>query len=79
MREKQSRSVGETMATKYYKITEKELMDLIAVTDTCMAMVGCGDDGVEREAKAAQKAITAIGKRHGVEFERDYSSIDLKY
>lgn len=63
------------MTTKYYKITEKELLDLIAVADTCMAMVGCDDDGLEREAKAAQKAITAIGKRNRVEFERDYSSV----
>lgn len=67
------------MATKYYKVTEKELMALITTVDTCMAMVGCGDDGLEREAKASRKAITDIGKRHGVEFVRDYSDTEINY
>lgn len=65
--------------TKYYKVTEKELMALIATADSCMAMTGGGDEGFDREAKQSQKAIETIGKRHGVEFVRDYSDTDIKY
>lgn len=61
--------------TKYYKVTEKELMALIATADSCEAMSGDLDD----EAKRAQKAIKSIGKRHGVEFVRDYSVTEIKY
>ncbi|CCO46660.1 conserved hypothetical protein [Vibrio nigripulchritudo SOn1] len=61
--------------TKYYRVTEKELMALIATADSCDAMSG----DLEDEAKRAQKAITSIGKRHGVEFARDYSNIETKY
>lgn len=65
--------------TKYYKVTEKELMALIATADSCHAMAGGGDEGFDREAKQSQKAIEAIGKRHGVEFVRDYTSSEIKY
>ena len=61
--------------TKYFKVTEKELMALIATADSCKAMAGDLDD----EAKIALKAIKAIGKRHGVEFVRDYSDTEIKY
>lgn len=61
--------------TKYYKVTEKELMALIATADSCEAMSGDLND----EAKRAQKAIKSIGKRHGVEFVRDYSVTEIKY
>lgn len=64
--------------TKYYRVTEKELLALIATADTVDALKGSGDDDLDSEARAAQKAIKAIGKRNGVEFERDYSNIDLK-
>jgi hypothetical protein len=43
--------------TKYYKVTEKELMALIATADSCEAISGDLDD----EAKRAQKAIKSIG------------------
>ncbi|WP_275666700.1 hypothetical protein [Vibrio tubiashii] len=39
--------------TKYYKVTEKELMALIATADSCNTLAGDLDD----EAKRAQKAI----------------------
>ncbi|MDC5870228.1 hypothetical protein OPW39_15580 [Vibrio europaeus] len=65
--------------TKYYKVTEKELYALIAVADTVDAMKGCGDEGIENEANESQKAIKAIGKRHGIEFVRDYSNTEIKY
>ncbi len=65
----------EMAGTKYYKVTEKELFALIATADTVEAIKGCGDEGKEYEANAAQKAIKAIGKRHGLEFVRDYSDI----
>lgn len=61
--------------TKYFKVTEKELMALISTADSCTAMSGDLDD----EAKRAQKAIKAIGKRNGVEFVRDYSDTEIKY
>ncbi|CDT76654.1 hypothetical protein [Vibrio crassostreae] len=61
--------------TKYFKVTEKELEALIATADSCEAMAGDLDD----EAKRAKKAIKAIGKRHGVEFVRDYSNTEIKY
>jgi hypothetical protein len=63
--------------TKYFKVTEKELMALIATADSCYAMIGI-DEHFETEAKQSQKAIEAIGKRHGVEFVRDYSDIEVK-
>ncbi len=65
--------------TKYYKVTEKELFALIAVADTVDAIKGCGDEGIEEEANASKKAIKAIGKRHGVEFIRDYSNTKINY
>jgi len=61
--------------TKYYKVTEKELMALIATADSCEAISGDLDD----EAKRAQKAIKSIEKRHGVEFVRDYSNSVINY
>ncbi|ATC60254.1 hypothetical protein [Vibrio anguillarum] len=61
--------------TKYFKVTEKELMALIATADSCDSMGGDLDD----EAKRAQKAIKSIGNRHGVEFVRDYSNAEIKY
>lgn len=61
--------------TKYFKVTEKELMALIATADSCEAMAGDLDD----EAKRAQKAIKSIGKRHSVEFVRDYSNSEINY
>lgn len=63
------------VGTKYFKVTEKELKALIATADSCEAMAGDLDD----EAKQAKKAIKAIGKRHGVEFVRDYSNTEIKY
>ena len=39
---------------KYFKVTEKELMALIATADSCEAMEGDLDD----EAKSAQKKAT---------------------
>ncbi len=65
--------------TKYYKVTEKELLALIAVADTVNAIKGCGDEGIEKEANDAKKAIKAIGNRHGIEFIRDYSSTKINY
>lgn len=50
-------------------------MALIATADSCDAMSG----DLEDEAKRAQKAIRAIGKRNGVEFVRNYSNAEIKY
>ncbi|MEZ8733800.1 hypothetical protein [Vibrio sp. 10N.239.312.D08] len=41
-------------------------------------MAGDLDDEA-KQAKQAKKAIKAIGKRHGVEFVRDYSNTEIKY
>lgn len=59
--------------TTYYKITERELLALIATVDTCKAMVGGGDEDFEYESIKSQKAIAAICKRNNIEIECDYS------
>lgn len=55
------------MTTTYYKITEKELLALIEVSDSMLAMSGGGDDNFDKEAKSGKKAINSILKRAGLE------------
>ena len=54
------------MATRYLKITVKELEALIETADSCEAM----GHGLIDEAEAAVKAYKAVLKRNGLEFER---------
>ncbi|NVP00666.1 hypothetical protein HWA77_10630 [Photobacterium damselae subsp. damselae] len=60
---------------KYYKLTERELLALIATADSCEAMSG----DLDSEAKRAMIAIKAIEKRHGVNFIRNYSDNEINY
>ena len=55
--------------SKYYKITEKELLSLVSCKDTCIAL---GWDLAE-EGYEADKAVKAICKRNGIEISNNYS------
>ena len=55
--------------TKYYKVTEKELLSLIECKDTC---IGLGGD-IATESYEADKAVKAICKRHGIKIISNYS------
>lgn len=63
------------MATRYLKITVKELEALIETADSCHAM----GHGLADEAEAAVKAYKAVLKRNGLEFERaQYQPVKTK-
>jgi hypothetical protein len=57
--------------TKYYKVTEKELAALKAVSDSMSAMSGSCDDSFIDEPNKGVKAIDAILKRAGLERNED--------
>jgi len=68
------------MATKYYKITEKELIALKDVSDSMEGMSGGGDEDFAKEAKRGAKAIDAILARAGLKRREDeYSTSSVKF
>ncbi|HHP5493858.1 TPA: hypothetical protein ACSCYS_004265 [Aeromonas veronii] len=66
------------MSTKYLKITEKELLALVATADSCQSMAeGTGDGDFKKEADEAIAAIRSIEKRNGILLQSDYSDPDV--
>lgn len=58
----------------YYKLTERELLALVATAESCLAMSeGTADEGLHQEATEAMEAIKRIEKRHGVSIQSDFS------
>lgn len=53
--------------TKYFKVTERELKVLKAVSDSMFSMAGCCDEDFCTEATKGKAAIDSILKRHGLE------------
>lgn len=65
------------MATTYYKITEKELLALVATAESCHGMAaGDHDEIFEQEAEEAMQAIRQIEKRNGIAIQSDFSKDD---
>lgn len=53
--------------TKYFKITEKELIALQEVSDSMLGMTGSGNSDFDKDAEHGAKAIDAILKRAGLQ------------
>lgn len=67
------------MASIYYKITEKELLALLEISDSMCGMAGGGNDDFDKEAKQGEKAINSILKRAGLKrVARQEQSISIE-
>lgn len=53
--------------TKYFRITEKELLKLKSATDTLYAMSGTLDEDFNNECQIGKQAIDSILKRAGLQ------------
>jgi len=67
------------IVTKYFKVTEKELIALQEVSDSMLGMSGSGNPDFDHEAERGGKAIDAILKRAGLQRDSElYTDTTVK-
>ena len=65
--------------TKYFKVTEKELLALKDVSDSMTGMSGGDCEDFDKEARRGKKAIDSILKRANKKRnENEYSSCQIR-